>query len=397
MIVHLIHHPVSAKRFVEPLVKFLNINGFRSELWIESSRDMDDFINAIDCPKSFAEFDLSLNPLSVLLRLIRLSRRFMQARPSAVHAHQTRAAFIPLVAAKIARVPLRIYHSHGAPYLGYRGPMRWLLWLLEFLNCRFATHVLVVSDSVRKKMVQDHIVQGLKCEVLGQGSAAGIDLEEFSIEQFDQQHMVKNRRSLGIAPDAFVVLYVGRPFRRKGFHELLIAWRNIGPSDSGSVLLIAGCDNDDVARAAGDSSLGNVIALGYVKDMRPCYAACDVVVLPSRHEGFGYSLLEGAAAGRPLVGSDIPGIDSIIINNKTGLLVPPGDAEALVKAITALKQDRQLAQRMGYSGRKRVERYFDRKEFNRLLLDFYERIGIKSDLDGDIVSNAGKANVGSGK
>jgi N,N'-diacetylbacillosaminyl-diphospho-undecaprenol alpha-1,3-N-acetylgalactosaminyltransferase len=379
MIVHLIHHPVSAKRFVEPLVKSLNANGIPSELWVEDSRGMDSFIRDIDCPKNFAEFDLSVNPLSVLLKLIRLSRRFLRSRPQAVHAHQTRAAFIPLFAAMIAHVPIRIYHAHGTPYLGYRGPLRAMLWLLEFLNCRLATHVITVSHSIRRKMIQHRIVRESMCEVLGKGSSCGIDLAEFAVEQFDKRYAAKSRQSLGIAPDAYVVLYVGRPFRRKGFHTLLAAWQKIGAESNGNVLLIAGCSNEDVNNIIG-SPVSNVKALGYVKDVRICYAVCDVVVLPSWHEGFPYSLLEGAAAARPLVGSDIPGIDSIIIKDKNGLLVPPDNSEALVEAIVTLKMNPGLRKQMGYSGRQYVEQYFDRKDFSRMALDYYGRIGIKGSI-----------------
>jgi len=375
MVIHLIHYPVSAKKFVEPLVKALNSNGIQVELWLENRENLKDFTTTINCPKNFAKFDLSINPFSVLLRLVRLWRRFVRLRPKAIHAHQTRAAFVPLFAAWIARVPIRIYHSHGTPYLGYRGLLRVMLWLLEFLNCRLATHVITVSPSIRNKMIQHNIVRESKCEVLGKGSSCGIDLVEFSSEQFDKQHMIKSRQSLGIAPDAYVVLYIGRPFKRKGFHTLLSTWQCMGSSNSEDVLLIAGCNDKDVARG----TLGpakNVIALGYVNDLLPCYAACDVVVLPSRHEGFPYSLLEGAAASKPLVGSNIPGIDSIIINNKNGLLVPPDSPEALADALAVLRDNHDLRKRMGNCGRQYVEQYFDRKIFNKLLLDYYDRIGI---------------------
>ncbi len=376
MVIHLIHHPVSAKKFVEPVVKLLNSNGIEAELWIENREELMDFISGIDCPKSFAKFDITINPFKLLAKLIGLLKRFLKLRPRAIHAHQTRAAFIPLLAGLIARVPTRIYRNGGTPYLGYRGPLRVLLWLLEFLNCRFATHVITVSQSIRKKMIQNHIVRKSKCEVLGKGSACGIDLVEFSAGQFDKQHMVKSRQALGIALDAYVVLYIGRPFRRKGFHTLLSAWQCMGSSNGENVLLIAGCSNKDVMDAI-SYPIKNVVALGYVKDLRSCYAACDIIVLPSWHEGFGYSLLEGAAAAKPLVGSNIPGIDSIIINNKNGLLVPADNPEVLADALVVLRDNHDLRNRMGHCGRQYVEQYFDRKVFNKLLLDYYDRIGIK--------------------
>ncbi len=376
MVIHLIHYPVSAKRFVQPLVKSLNSNGIQAELWIENRKDLRDFISAIDCPKSFAKFDISINPFFVLARLFGLLKRFVKLRPRAIHAHQTRAAFIPLLAALIARVPVRIYHNHGTPYLGYQGILRICLWLLEFLNCKFATHVITVSKSIRKKMIQHHIVRRSKCRVLGEGSACGVDLAEFAIEQFGKQHMMKARQELRIALDKYVVLYIGRPFKRKGFHMLLNTWQYLGASNNECVLLIAGCTADDIARTV-NSPIDNVIALGYVKDLRSCYAACDVVVLPSWHEGFGYSLLEGAAAGKALVGSNIPGIDSIIEDNRNGLLVPPNNPMALSETLVTLKDNHDLRKRMGHRGRQYVEQYFDRKVFNKMLLDYYDRIGIK--------------------
>jgi len=377
MVIHLIHHPVSARKFVEPVVKSLNSNGIEAELWIENRKDLRDFVSAVDCPKSFAKFDITINPFALLARCMGLLKIFLKLKPRAIHAHQTRAAFIPLLSALIARIPIRIYRNGGTPYLGYRGPLRVLLWLLEFLNCYFATHVITVSHSIRKKMIQHRLVRESKCEVLGEGSSCGIDLVEFSAERFDEQHMMKAKQELRIGLDKYVVLYIGRPFKRKGFHALLSAWQCMGSSNSENVLLLAGCDDKDMANAVG-SSIENVIALGYVKDLRSCYAACDVVVLPSWHEGFPYSLLEGAAAGKALVGSNVPGIDSAIKHNETGLLVPVGEEQALATALITLRDDPELRKRFGLNARSMVEEHFDRKILEKELLDYYERVGLMS-------------------
>lgn len=377
MIIHLIHHPVSAKRFVEPIVEWLNSCGIQSELWVENRNGMKGFIGSISCPKRFATFDLSLNPLVVLARVFVLFAHFIRLRPDGVHAHQTRGAFIPLLAASMARIPVRIYHAHGTPYLGYRGGLRRALWLLEFLNCRLATHVLTVSHSIRDTMIRDHLAGEVKCQVLGRGSACGIDLTEFSGERFGVDQRLHARQALGILSDAYVTLYVGRPRKRKGFHTLLDAWRHLKVPGSRDVLLIAGCTQDDVVRVMG-GSVDGVVALGYLNDLRTCYAACDVVALPSWHEGFPYSLLEGAAAARPLVGSDIPGIDSIV-TSETGLRIAPNDASALAEALLVLKKDKGLRERMGRSSRERVEQCFDRRDFRRFLVGYYKKIGIGRD------------------
>jgi len=375
MVIHLIHHPVSAKKFVEPLVKLSNCNDIQAELWLEKRDEFKDFTSAIDCPKRFVRLNLSINPFTVLARLIDMSKKFLKLKPTAIHAHQTRAAFIPLLAALIARVPIRIYHNHGTRYLACRGILRALFWLVEILNCCFATHVITVSHSIRERMILHRIVRQSTCEVLGKGSACGVALDEFSTEYFVADETRRIRQHLGIPQGNYVVFYIGRPVKWKGFHALLSAWRYMEASKSGNTLLIAGCNDKDVVSVTG-SPIKNVIALGYVKDLRPCYAACDVVVLPSWHEGFPYSLLEGAAAARALVGSRIPGIDSIIIDNRNGLLVPVDKPGELADTLAVLRDNHDLRRRMGHCGRQYVEKYFDREYFNKLLLDYYDRIGV---------------------
>ena len=140
---------------------------------------------------------------------------------------------------------------------------------------------------------------------------------------------------------------------------------------------MAGCTNQEVARAV-KTPMENVIALGYVENLLPCYATCDVIVLPSFHEGLPYSLLEGAAAAKPLVGSDIPGIDSIITNHQNGLLVAPDNPSALADALIFLYDNPDLLKRMGRASRQYIKEYFDRKVAGKELIKYYNRIGIKA-------------------
>lgn len=368
--VHSIHFPVSARNFVMPMVECLNRHGIEAVLWFEHQATHQDVIREVTVPSRHVDSDLAFSPLVFRRRLAAYRRELRNARPQVLHAHQTRASLVPLLAGYLEKVPTRIYHNHGLPYLGYRGLLRRLLRALEQINIRLATHVLLVSHSNLAEARSDGLLPAGKGTVLAHGSAVGIDLKEFAPERFDAAAQSAARKTFGVPLGAFVLAYVGRPVRRKGFHLLLKAWERSGLGSKGNILLVAGCTRAECDRALSQRVEG-AKGLGYLTDLRAFYAASDAVVLPSDHEGFPYSLLEGAAAGRPLIGTDIPGIRCAIRRDETGLLVPPRDEVALGQAIQALASDPALARRLGRQARVRVEQEFTRKIVLQSLLKYY--------------------------
>lgn len=352
------------------MVAGLNRHGIDAELWFENHPAHREIVRQVDVPGRHLDFDLTLRPWAFLGRLARFRRQLRETGPRVLHAHQMRASLIPLLAARLEGVPVRVYHNHGLPYLGYRGPLRSLLRTLEQINIRLATHVLLVSHSNLAAARADGLLPEGKGAVPGAGSAAGIDLAVFTPDRFDDTARVAARKRFALPAGAFVLAYVGRPVRRKGFHRLLDAWEHTGLGARGHALVIAGCTEPECRRAAGRTVPG-VTALGYLPDLKDFYAASDAVVLPSEHEGFPYSLLEGAAAGRALLGTDIPGIRCAIRAGETGLLAPPGDEPALRAALLRLASDPALRALLGRNARARVEREFDRETVLQSLVDFY--------------------------
>jgi N,N'-diacetylbacillosaminyl-diphospho-undecaprenol alpha-1,3-N-acetylgalactosaminyltransferase len=369
-VVHSIHFPVSARSFVMPMVECLNRHGIDAELWFENQDNHQEVTRQITVPSRHVDSELSLDPLAFNRRLAAYRRELRKSPPGILHAHQARASLIPLLAGYLEKVPARVYHNHGLAYLGYRGPMRRLLRTLEQINIRLATHVLLVSQSNLTVARSDGLLRSGKGTVLANGSAVGIDLEEFSEERFNKVAQKAARQRFGLSADRFVLAYVGRPVKRKGFHFLLKAWKRTGLGLKGNVLLVAGCTQEECAGAL-DHAVEGVKGLGYLTDLKDFYAASDAVVLPSAHEGFPYSLLEGAAAGRPLIGTDIPGIRCAILRDETGLLVDLRDEAALGQAIETLASDPALGARLGANARGRVEREFGRKIVLQSLLKYY--------------------------
>jgi phosphatidyl-myo-inositol alpha-mannosyltransferase len=159
-------------------------------------------------------------------------------------------------------------------------------------------------------------------------------------------------------PPGARLLFVGRLDQRKGFPVAVAAFARLAQSRPDVRLLVAG---DGPERSAVDRLptvvRSRITMLGTVSNLAlPRYhAASDVYVGPAiGGESFGIVLVEAMAAGLPVVASAVPGYDEVVRDGVEGLLVPPGDADALAGAIGRVLDDHALAGRLGAAGRERA-------------------------------------------
>jgi phosphatidyl-myo-inositol alpha-mannosyltransferase len=174
------------------------------------------------------------------------------------------------------------------------------------------------------------------------------------------------------------VLFVGRfDEPRKGFKYLLEAMALVRQQFSRARLVVVGTGRRDrydrrLERLALER---NIDFQGFVpNETLPRYlASCDAMAVPStRNESFGIVLLEGMAAGRPIVASAIAGYASVLTHEREGLLVPPEDPTALALALVRVLSDPGLRERLGAAGRLTAERY-DWPRIASRVLGVYER------------------------
>jgi phosphatidylinositol alpha-mannosyltransferase len=177
----------------------------------------------------------------------------------------------------------------------------------------------------------------------------GVDVEAF-----------RNAKPLELPPGRRM-LFVGRLEPRKGLQVALAAFARLAPQHPDLYLVVAGEGRE---RSALDRTppevRSRVIELGTVPhaDLPRCHAAADVFVSPATgRESFGIVLVEAMAAGLPVVASDIPGYREVVRAGVDGLLVPPGDPQALAEAVGTILTDRDLAQRLSAAARERADAF----------------------------------------
>lgn len=134
-----------------------------------------------------------------------------------------------------------------------------------------------------------------------------------------------------------------------------------------------------VERSTAEAGLPRVRFLGTVPDARPLYEGFDVVVSASDAEGLPNVILEAAAAGLPVAATDAGGTGEIVIDGRTGLLVPCGDTATLAAAVMRLVADRDLARRLGNGARDHVTKVFGIERFVAETAALYEELRDRHD------------------
>jgi glycosyltransferase involved in cell wall biosynthesis len=117
----------------------------------------------------------------------------------------------------------------------------------------------------------------------------------------------------------------------------------------------------------------HVIFAGLIEDTAPYYALMDILVLPSHREGFPNVVLEAHASGKPVVAARATGVVDAVVDGKTGLLFPVGDAAALADALARLLTDKTLASELGLAGQERIKREFRQERIWEALCKEYVR------------------------
>ncbi len=169
------------------------------------------------------------------------------------------------------------------------------------------------------------------------------------------------REELGIGDEPLVVT-VSRLIKRKNPELLISAFAKVLKVVPDAKLVIAGSgrEKDNLSRQVESLNITNSVFMvgGLAKEkVAQLMAAADVFVLPSKMESFGLSLLEASAAGVPVVCSNAGGVPEVFQDGFNALLYPPGDDNAMAKAIICLIQDRELAKKISANAVETASRF----------------------------------------
>jgi glycosyltransferase involved in cell wall biosynthesis len=306
-----------------------------------------------------------MREIKTILELIQIYRL---ERPDIVHHVALKPAIYGTLAARITGVG-RIVNAFGG--LGHLFSstdfktriIRNLISILLRVTFLGKGIRLILQNPEDIRKIVDNNISDLSKTVLIPG--AGVNLDNF--------------RFSSVSKGVPIIMYAGRLLWSKGVGDFVQAAEILTDRGIGfRSVLVGRPDKDNPASIAEECLIewvqqGIIEWWGYRDNMAKVLKEACLVVLPSKYgEGVPKILIEAAAVGRPLIATNIPGCRDVVRHNINGLLVPPGNPEALADAIETLLSDQELRLTMGINSRSLVESEFSEELIINKTFSVYE-------------------------
>lgn len=296
-----------------------------------------------------------IHPLYDILALVKLIRLFREKKYDVVHTHSAKAGILGRIAAKAAgRKTLVIHSVHGLSFHEYQsGLLNFFYISSEKIAAAFTDHFICVGEVMKEKSLKAGIGKNVQYSVI----YSGFDVQPY-LDADSRRNDIRKR--LGIGEGQQVIGMIGRLYHLKGQEYLMRAFAEIAAKIPETRLLLVGDgilrkSLEEYAREKGIED--KVIFTGLVPpETIPGYvSAMDILAHTSLREGLPKAVAQGFAGGKAVVAFDVDGSRELVINGKTGFLIPPRDEGMLKEKLLWLLQNPGESHIMGSKGRERVE------------------------------------------
>jgi glycosyltransferase involved in cell wall biosynthesis len=281
-----------------------------------------------------------------------LTRLLRRERFDLIQTHTSVAGALGRVAAKMCtRAPV-VHMLHAFAAHPHRSPAsRGLALFVERRLDRFTDWYIAGSRAMVERGVAQRIFRANKVVLISNG----IDLSRF------------DGGGSGLPPEQkpesrpITIGFLGRLEKQKGVAYLIRAAALVREQNRNVRFLIAGDGQlrSQLERLTAELQVSDMVEfVGWQRDVPAFLERIDIMAMPSLWEAFGLSAAEAMAMRKPVIASRIEGLPEVVDHDRTGILVPPAEPEALARAIVELAGDPQRQRTLGQQGRARVEQHF---------------------------------------
>ncbi|MEE6259714.1 glycosyltransferase [Plantactinospora sonchi] len=325
-------------------------------------------LRAADVPvRVLPELRRTGRPADHLRALAALVTAMREFRPDLVHSHDPLSGVLGRAAAVACRVPIRVHSFHDHPRAHRRSstsPRQ--VPAVEWAFARTSSALVAVNAQVRDELLAARIGRPDQYTVMPPGASLS-----------PVPDRAEARRRLGLAEAGPVVASVGPVNAVKRLDRVLTVARAVRRRMPDARFVICG-EGDRLAETVAAAEADNlaVTFLPWRPDVETVYAAADVVLLTSDHEGTPLALIEAAQAGRPVVATDVGGVAEVVRHERTGLLCDRRDLDGLCRAVLRLLGDAELRRRMGWAAAADTREAFGTPRLVAATRDLYHRLAM---------------------
>ena len=275
---------------------------------------------------------------------LRMRRAFASQRTEVLHSHNGVAHYYATLAALGLGVRRTVNTRHGMGSVNPQSRREWL-----FRQAMRLTDVAVaVSEAAGQRLIELGSAPARKLRIVPNGIHAGPFRERSDGDR------ARLAASLGLPPETQLVGFVGRLNSAKDLEGMVAAFSRVHARRRDAALVLAGEGEERAAVEAAVARAGigdRVFLLGDRGDVPELLPAFSIFAMSSISEGYSIALLEACAGALPIAATRVGGNAEIVADGVNGLVVPPGDPEALAGAILQLLEDPARASAMGRAGR----------------------------------------------
>jgi glycosyltransferase involved in cell wall biosynthesis len=367
-------------RYLPPEFETMLVSGMKDETEMSSEfivKDLD--LHPVYVPEMYRE----LNPMRDYKAFFKIRKIIQDFKPHIVHTHAAKPGAVGRFAAWTCGVPVILHTFHGHVFHSYFSPAKTRVFIeIERALARMSTRLIALSELQKKELVEDFkIAPASKFEIV----SLGFDLNKFAADK--ESKRAAFRKKYNIAEDEVAIGIVGRLVPVKNHDLFLEAVKWVSERSKTKIRAFIIGDGEERPRLealakslnlpfnSDHPELPNTLSFtSWIKEIDVSNAGMDIIALTSHNEGTPVSLIEAQASGKPMVSTNVGGIENIVLSGKSALLSPPGDVLAFAQNLLQLVDQPSLREQMAHTGTDYVMENFSYQRLCRDMAALYHRL-----------------------
>ncbi len=339
-------------------------------------------------PIEISEMRRSILPFYDIIAYFRIKKIIREYKPDIVHTHASKSGAIGRLAARACGVPLVVHTFHGHVFHSYFSPfMSRIIVRFERFFARRTDAIIAISDSQRHELTEVYkIAPPDKVFTI----PLGFNLDKYSVDQDTKKIIFYNK--YGFDNSEIIIGIIGRLVPIKN-HDMFLEVAAIVKQRTRQRIRFAiigdGESRPGIEKKCAELGLSysyyitdpkqktDILVTSWETEIDQALAGLDIVVLTSNNEGTPVSLIEAQSACKPVVSTNVGGVEDIVIHGETGFITEVGDVQLFADYLVKLIEDPALREKMGKLGYENVVKRYSKQrlinDMRNLYLSFLEK------------------------